>query len=334
LVGVGWAAIRTIVSPGSRIHKETIPRGSYIFSLLWAGLLTAAYLYYYKVFGYYIDYFRDLLPVLSILFAAYVWETILQKDSQRNISFIIILSTIGLTALFFVENSYIDIPKGVQIVCVVAAVAVVMLGKASLNRRFKLTTIACVITLALFYFLSRIIGLTPRIVILIIVTGGMIGTAMLFASNRLRFINSSIVLSLLVLSTTYAGLIMGLGYESIWSNATVQKITNVVEENSSSDDEVLSGAVIWEFNSHRRPFDMISHPLGYSHYIPDDVVARIDRRLKENPPEMVVLDGYTEKTYLQHFPWIPELLQQKYHLIVEDDGSKYPVRVYKLNKGE
>ena len=332
--GIGWAAIRTIVSPGNRLQKETIPRGSYIFSLLWTGLLTAAYLYYYKVFGYYIDYFRDLLPVLSILFAAYVWETILQKDSQREISILIVLSTIALTALFFVENSYVDIPKGVQIVCVVAAVAVSMLGKTRLNRRTKLTTIACVITLALFYFLSRIIGLTPRIVFLVIATGGMIGTAMLFASNRLRFVNSSIVLSLMVLSTTYAGLIMGLSYESIWSNATVQKITNVLEENSSSDDEILSGAVIWEFNSHRRPFEMTSHPLVYSHDMSDDVAARMDRRLKEDPPKMVVLDGYTEKTYLQQLPWIPELLQQKYHLIFEDDGSKYPVRVYKLNKGE
>jgi len=334
LLGVGWAMIRAFLLSGDGRRSEILPQKSYLFSLLWLGVLMAAYVYYYRVSGYYIDYFREFLPVTSILFAAYLWEAIFRKESQERIAVSTALGVFGLTALFIVENLLVDIPKGIQIVCVIGVVAIIMLLRAELNKRQKISAGLLITILALFYLFSRAVGLSPRNVILAIVVGGMLGTAILFAPNRLRFINISLVLTLLILNITYAGNIMGIRYDSVWSNAAVREITNVIRENSSPDDKVLSGGVIWEFNSHRLPFEMISHPLAFNPKMPPRVAARIERGFKEAPPKIIVLDGYTEKTHVQHLQWMPEVLQRKYRLILEENRAKYPLRVYKLWEGD
>ena len=329
-LGVLWAAIRSFYYPGSNSPYLKLPSKSYLFAILWTGLLTFAYVYYYKVFGYYIDYFRELLPVLSILFAAFVYETIFCGSSQRTLVFWVSLVLMGLATLFFVEK-IVDVPKGVQIIFVIGSVAILMISGERLTRRVHLAAVFAVAGLALFYLFGRAFGWTPKNVMLGFTACGISLAAILSVRNRIRFIGISFVLCVLVLNTYFASSIMGLNFDTIWSPSAVRKITNVIEENSSKDDEVLSGAVIWEFNSHRRPFEMISHPLVYRHNMSDEVAEKIESRMTENPPKIVVLDGYTEMIYLNKLDWMTRLLQRKYNLILTDKMGKYPVCVYKLS---
>jgi len=332
--GIAWSALRLFFSPGRDLAEDARFRRSYLFLLSWLVLLTAAYIYHYKTFGYYIDYFREFLPFATIIFAAFIWETVFYLSSQRSLLYSVSLTAIGLVAVFLIENMYLDIPKGLQIVGTIGAVAVAMTCKSKIKQRSKILMVAGLTALVLFYFFSRVAGWGLRNLILLSITGGLVGITILFVSNRLRFVNICLVLSLMVLSTTFAGKIMGLGYDSVWPNSAVRKIAAVIEANSASDDEVVSGAVIWEFESHRLPFELKSHPLTFRYSMPDEMAAKIEKRMIEAPPKLVVLDGYTEKTYLEHLRWFPEVLASQYRLILEDDSAKYPLRVFKLKKEE
>jgi len=332
-VGIVWAAFRVVFRGGERSHLNPQFRRSYFLALSWVVLLGAAYIYHYKTFGYYIDYFREFLPILVIIFAAYVWETIFQESQRKTILYSLIIGVAGLAAVFLVEKFVIDISKGIQVVAVIGAVALVMVNREKLGRRKRNTALLCVVALVSFYFLCRAIEIPHRNIALVFTVGGIIGITVFSVSNRLRFINVSLILSFFFLSTTFAATIMGMRYDSVWSNEAVEEIASSIKENSDLDDEVMSGAVIWEFESHRRPFAMISHPLTYSYKMSAAVTSKIEQEMRKNPPQIIVLDGYTEKIYLKHLNWLQEVLDNRYELILKSDEAKYTVQVYRLSKG-
>ena len=328
-LGIFWAAFRVVFHGGERSRLNPQYRRSCFLSLSWVALLTAAYSYHYKIFGYYIDYFREFLPILTIIFAAYVWDTIF-KESQRNtlLSSLILVVT-GLAGIFIIEKYVIELSKGILIVGVIGTVAIVMLSREKPGRRSKKWAVICVLALTSFYVLCRVIDLIPKNYALISVAGVIVVITLWCTSNRLRYLNISLLLSSLVLSTTYAASTMDMRYDSIWSNEAVDKVSAYIKENSDLNDEVMSGAVIWEFESNRKPFAMISHPSTYQYGMPEEVTSKIEQEMKKRPPQIIVLDSYTEKIYLLHLKWLQNVLDKEYELILENDEAKYPLRVFR-----
>jgi hypothetical protein len=47
---------------------------------------------------------------------------------------------------------------------------------------------------------------------------------------------------------------------------------------------------------------------------------------------MIILDGYTEKTYGRFLPGFAEILAARYQLLRDLPGLRYPVRVYGLRE--
>ena len=90
----------------------------------------------------------------------------------------------------------------------------------------------------------------------------------------------------------------------------------------------MSGAVAWEFEAGREPFARISHPLGFLDRMDYETVQRIAERFAVRPPQLIVLDGYTERTYLKGSAAANAALETSYRLVEEIPGSKYPVKVY------
>ncbi len=333
-IGVAWATLRVVFKGRAISILNPLYGRSYFLSLNWVALLAIAYLYYYKTFGYYIDYFREFLPILVILFAAYTWETIFRGTRNNTWVYSSIIIATGLAAIFIVGNSGINLPKGVQIVVVTGALAIVLLLREKMRMRSRVLAIFSVAVFAFLYILSRAVDAIPNNIALVFVSLGMVGITTLLITKRLRFLNLSLVLNFLVLSTTFAASTMDMRYDSIWSIDALRKITAVIEGNSEPGDAVMSGAVIWDFESHRRPVAMISHPLTYRYRMRDEVTARIEQDMRLNPPQIIVLDGYTEKIYLLHLKWLQDIVDNKYELIMENDQAKYPVRVFRLKKGE
>jgi hypothetical protein len=95
----------------------------------------------------------------------------------------------------------------------------------------------------------------------------------------------------------------------------------------------MSGAVIWEFQALRKPFQMISHPLGFADGIPEKERLTIKAAFELNPPKVIILDGYTQRLYMRDLPWLTERLQSRYHFVFETEPKGFPVKIYQLKDG-
>ena len=136
-----------------------------------------------------------------------------------------------------------------------------------------------------------------------------------------------------VITVSVAARVLSPAYDCVWSPRTAAQVIEAVRTHSRVGDTVLSGAVLWEFEAGRRPFLNITHPLGFRYGMSSEQAARLRRGFEEEPPEIVVLDGYTEKSYL---PWLEGLvgrIESSYRLVEEVRGSKYPVRIYVRQRG-
>ncbi|HEV8620721.1 MAG TPA: serine hydrolase, partial [Nitrospiraceae bacterium] len=146
--------------------------------------------------------------------------------------------------------------------------------------------------------------------------------------NYGKFVRLSIVLASFVVSISFSAHLMDLTYDSTWSPQSVEKIASYLKTQTSHADEVMSGAVIWELQAQRRPFHMVSHPLGFEYGISEGKKAAIELAAATRPPKAIVLDGNTETTYMRHIPSLMELLEAKYRLLATVGPASYPIRVY------
>ena len=145
-----------------------------------------------------------------------------------------------------------------------------------------------------------------------------------------RFLGLGSIGAALVAAMTLGARALKPAYDCVWSPEALQRVTEMVRQHSAESDEVISGAVIWEFEAGRRPFMNISHPLAYLYEMDRGTIEGILQRLAANPPKLVVMDGYTERTYLRHLPQLQTLVDTRYTLVGEATDSKRPVRVYVL----
>lgn len=117
----------------------------------------------------------------------------------------------------------------------------------------------------------------------------------------------------------FAGAKVGLAYHSPFAPETVLKVSHFLEERTGPDDEVLSGAVIWEFEARRRAFANWSHPLSLDS--PSKKPELWRTLFAANPPKAIVWDQ-TAASLFSQFPEVVEALESDYRMEVEVDGIK------------
>ena len=72
----------------------------------------------------------------------------------------------------------------------------------------------------------------------------------------------------------------------------------------------------------------ISHPLGFEHQIPEKYRESLEDASTIDLPEVIILDGYTEKTYFRQLPWLRDHLNTKYKMVFTAEPARHPVKVY------
>ncbi len=123
--------------------------------------------------------------------------------------------------------------------------------------------------------------------------------------------------------------ILSVRYDGVWSPETVQRVSSILRARARPHDEVLSGAVIWALQSDLDPFDDISHPLAFADEMDEEDQEAVGAAFHEHPPAFIVLDGYTERTYLRHLQSITDAIATDYELLETVPGSRFPVMVYR-----
>jgi Dolichyl-phosphate-mannose-protein mannosyltransferase len=342
LLGLAFSTFQfayRLINRNSQTSRQEMLSQSVLY--LWVLVLFCAYAFYSYLAGFIIDYSREFLPPLVIIFAAWIYSSI-SALSRDGVLERFVLGGLCLSALLFFLHAYHRdfLGMGHHAALTVALVALfTFAGKfRSFARRFAFSLI--ITGIAAFIAISeRVPYLFPSVPSLVVI--GIVYCVTWILSREknqpslrdyARFVCLSIVLASFVVNASFSGTLLRPTYNAEWSPELVGKIASYVKAETNKADEVISGAVIWEFQASRRPFQLISHPFELEFASENRKIA-IGRAAAERPPKVIILDGWTERLYIRQIPSLTELLAQKYRLVPIAAGpAAFEVKVYRLKE--
>jgi hypothetical protein len=348
-VGLILSAFILVFSLSTRTNRDDFYRGILLpFALLysWILSLTLGYTYWTLNRGYYIQYFEEFLPPLSILLAFVIlyivpWLKPKTRDSLNVASFVFISVTVLIT-VFFANRVFAGFRVKSEFYFLFAILLLSFVYPSPGHGIRRATYVLLAIGGVSAVLLNLISDMHPAIRVPLDV---LLFVAVYYSAFRvtrinfegdlkagLGFILVSFILFSFLFSFAVSGRNMGVDFDCVWSPETVREVSDYMKENSSGNDQVISGGVIWEFQSGGRPFMNQTHPLAYSLGIPPQILQNIERHLATQPPRFIVLDGYTEKTYLNQVDKLRVIMDEEYILRKVVEGSRYPVMIYELNQ--
>jgi len=308
----------------------------------WVLFLLLAYFYYLLTTSFYLDYAREFLPPLVIIFSAWLTYSIPALRAQGAIETFVVAMLLLAAILFVVQSVHRDIGLGY-----LSSMSIALFALASFARAFELPArrlcfLSIFVMLTAFILVSRdepfkayFSGIGPSLAMIVIIYGLtwilLERTARPPVRSYATFIALSLAMASFVVSVSYAGCLFDLVFEGQWSPKAVNKVATYLRSHTNDQDEVMSGGVIWEFQAVRKPFRMISHPLRFERGASEEERRAIEASSKLSPPRIIILDGYTERTYIRIVPELKSLVQARYHLVLEAGPGFAPVKVYELN---
>ena len=342
LVGAGvGAAVAGYSMLVTRTSEERRRTGiAYALLCLWVSLMLGAYVYYFASRGFFFDYSREFLPPLSILFAAGLVSVfpVLKREWMAE-ALIIGVIAVGV-AIFLIQPQYEYLFSMGQYATIgIALTAIFYVTGSSMPILRRLILLATLVGLLIVVIVSRrppldfyLTGIVPSVAMIVVfyitVAVGWAGAMRDWVSHYLRFIGVSMVVGSLIVGVSYSSLLLSMRFDSVWSPQALRAAAEYLRENTDKGDEVLSGGVIWELEASLRPYQGITHPLGFIFHISREQLAQIEAAFVVNPPKIIVLDGYTEKTYFQWVQSLPDLLRTRYELKSTAGPGNYPVMIY------
>jgi len=336
-----------LLAQGAPKRRGSIVSESLLY--LWLFFLFCAYAFYFYSRGFFIDYSREFLPPLVIVLSAWVMKSIPCLAGDRLLEWFMLGWFCLSGGLFLIQGYYPESFGGGHHASL--AIALITLftfagGFASSTRRIAFVSILSGI--AAFIVISRNVpwkgylsGAGPSLAMVGLIYGltwallGQKGRENARPSLREygKFVCLSIVLAAFVVSVSFSATLLGLTYDSIWSPQSVKKIASDLKTQTGGGDEVMSGGVIWELQALRRPFQMISHPLAFEYRITQKQRAMIEGAIVTRPPKTIILDGYTEMTYMRRVPRLQEFVKARYQFESAAGPAVFPVRLYRLKEG-
>jgi 4-amino-4-deoxy-L-arabinose transferase-like glycosyltransferase len=342
-LGLGFSIItlsRQVISGNKPQIKEYL--GSHSLLYLWVFSLLIAYTYFYYTGKFYIDYFREFLPPLVIIFSAWLRRAVPAFDRNEFLERFV-MGGLCVSAIAFVAESYFKENLGAGImVCLALALFTLFyfaeVFESTIRRLvFWFSFAALIVIIALSRqtpLISYLSGIGPKFFLIGAII--IIPLALLTKGSRptlkeyVRFMAFFVVLGAFALNLTYSANRLTLAYDSVWSPVSLEKTSAYLKDNTQSNDRVMSGAVIWELQAQRKPFLDISHPLSFKNRIQEKDRKNLEAAIRTHPPEVIILDSYTERTYFKQVTWLRDFLSSRYNLVLTAEPARHPVEVYQL----
>lgn len=320
--------------------SERLGRLQIVLPFSWLLGVGLAYAYWTLQRGYFQAYFLEFLPPLSILTAAAATDNLRRIRGRpadaKDLGLIIILLAVFALIHAFAKTPMLSRSLYVTLTATMLAVFY-LVTKADFRRWIRALAIVAGLTVAGVLVGPPLSGIVAGLFYLVlgVCVFGVLLTATPPNSGRLvhrgsAFVIYSLLVSSLVLTLVVSAARVNSTYLTSWSPDTVKQVAEFIRQTTPSRAEVLSGAVIWEFQADRRPYRNVSHPLSFRRGVFRGQRAKMREALAVAPPEVIVLDGYTEQTYLAAFPEIQSLLDLRYELVKVIHGSRFPVKIYRL----
>ena len=304
--------------------KEREPQ-TRLFLYLWAGVVLLMYGFQTANRGYYTQYFTEALPPLILLTAAIAVEFLDVFPHQKRL--LIYFALPLYFAVFMAQHFLAGFMSGQSAGAVVlAAVTFAVL----LQRRPSFSEVALGLFLPMMIvggssLFFRLMGAHALVSFLMSLLCLAIYLLMINGKSP-RAIAPIFFLMLFgfYLSALFSGACIGPRYEAVWSPKTLRDCTATLREHGQTGDEVLSGAMIWTFESGLEPFLNVSHPTE----LLMRRLADFETQFAAQPPQFIILDGYTQRKYAKYWDFIEERLDMNYEKLAVITASKFPVEIY------
>jgi hypothetical protein len=328
---LGWKFIQGERFPANRVADTVI-------LYLWFFGMVLAYIYYFQTRGFYIDYIREIIPPLVILFAGWAVTVFGRKNSGCSWNKLLCITLLVVVSGFFLGSAYPNFPKTLQliIVCLLVFTACLFVGSLTFGAKARMTLwsgLLIAIGIGLCYLrLSKTVLSSVLAALLTVAYASSYRVVRYLckidAEAWWRAVGLSIIAGSISVSISYSVAILDRRYDAIWSRESLREVADLISSQSGEHEQVMSGGVVWEFEAGRKPFLMISHPLMYRDRMKSRDRELVGKALREAPPKVIVQDGYTEKNYFKYFPWMGDFLEQRYRQIHTAGPARYPVIVY------
>jgi 4-amino-4-deoxy-L-arabinose transferase-like glycosyltransferase len=308
-------------------------RSGYLLVWLWFGFTAAAYGVWVLKVGFYPQYFTEMIPPLAIAFGAVVPSAAERWAGRTLPAWIWIAAGLALGAVFLTAR-LLDLSALVYLTSPGLLLAAAVAWSA--GRRAEAAGALAVLVLVLVLVLGGgSLSFPGAKVVKAAAALGALAIAVGVAQRsgrraRWDFALVALAAGAAVYSVQRAGRLLSVSYQCVWPPDLVTPVAAMIREHTQAGEEVMSGAVAWDFEADRRPFRLISHPLKFLARVEPWEEAEVEQGMATAPPAVVVLDGYTELTFGRVFQPLPDVLKQQYDLLGTWEGGRHPVRVFRL----
>lgn len=302
----------------------------YLLLWLWFGFIAAAYGVWVLKVGFYPQYFTEMVPPLAIAFGAVVPASAERWAGRQLPAWIWVLVGLALAAVFLTARL-----GGLSSLVYLGAPGLLLAGAAALAAGKRAEAAGALGAVAVLVLAGESPPFPAARVVKVAVAFGAFSVAVWVAGRSGRFRRWDFVLVALasgaaVFSFQRAGRLLSVAYQCVWPPHLLGPVASLIRDQTRPGDEVMSGAVAWEFEAGRRPFRRISHPLKFLARSEPWEEREVERGMATAPPAIVVLDGYTERTFGRVFEPLPDVLRQRYDLLGTWQGARHPVQLFRL----
>lgn len=335
LLAAGYRSVRQGASRGER---------AILVPAAWLAWLAAAYVFWTLKRGFFPAYFLEFVAPLSLLAAAVLVRSLrgLGGESARRVHLVTLVLLVLLMGGVHIAAGTWQISRPLYFLLTVPILALIYLPPrpARPERGSRGRWAAALGGMGGIAVLLVLVG--PRLpwagsIPLYAAGGGAVLALGLWApatsagggaTVRRSFVACALLVSALFLTLSESGVLLDSRYDALWSPDTLERTADFLERNVPEDASVVSGGVIWALQSGRRPFANITHPLGLMAGVTDQQKRRVERGLAGDPPDAIILDGFTERTYMRAFPALSRALETGYRHAVTFGGDIKEVRIY------
>jgi hypothetical protein len=314
--------------------KEPHQKVAFVFMMSWAGFAFALYFYQSLSRGFYTQYFTELLPPLVLLAARFIFPSF--REIKANTIGLSILSMGLFYFLYLLQRIFWQIYPGIGIYlvfgCLFAGIVSWRIFERDKTRVFFIVTLIAGFVSGFGYRGLVFAGFMELIALLGILAILYLLVRYLYVKhlNSLTFsqvtfhAGAFIVMTAFVVTALYSGHLVGPRYESIWSLDSLQKTVRVLKKSGDMNDDILSGGMIWTFESGFKPFMNVTHPTEFLKIYNQE----FQNSFIKHRPRFIIKDGYTHRKYQRYWTFINGQIHEHYRHLATIEGSFYPIEIY------
>ncbi len=307
-------------------HRLKHRANAYLLLGLWTGFILVPYIYQSAFRGFFPQYIVEVLPPLALLTAS-VSHRLVLKMSLTPQKILAVLAVFGL--LFVLQKALWDYYPGLSWVIVVSALlsgAVLFRKAANIYAVLFIVVIAGLTGVFFEFFEGLQINRVLAVCLMFAIFSAAITLIALIKWKRL-FIkpNSIILITAFYMTALYSGFLLGPSFPGVWPPSVLKRAVKFLKQTGERSDTVLSGGMIWTFESGFFPFLDVSHPTQFLlKEWPD-----FEKQFTQKQPEYIIKERYTERKFTHYWDFIETQIDSSYSLLTSIPAPSGTVEIYK-----